>query len=218
VIDKILVWLTNLFFQLLYHQFAWSYDLVAFLVSLGFWNRWVNSITSDLNGHKILELGFGPGHLQKMLLEQGRSVFGIDRSAQMGKMASRRLRNQGLLPNLVNAQTQHIPFASSVFDQVTATFPTQYISEKLTIEEINRVLKSGGDIIILPSAKLHGTSLIHRFIGWLYLITGQTGNQAEITFNQGISRFAQMGYQSERENRLIGNSELTIIKLKKPGR
>ena len=50
-------------YYLLYHHFAWTYDLVADIVSLGQWKDWVRTALPYLDGC-VLELGYGPGHLQ----------------------------------------------------------------------------------------------------------------------------------------------------------
>ena len=52
------------FFAGLYTQMAWTYDLVAAVVSVGMWTSWVRSTLTYLNGPQVLELGHGPGHLQ----------------------------------------------------------------------------------------------------------------------------------------------------------
>ncbi len=62
--------LLRFFFRLLYHQFAFTYDLVAATVSLGRWKDWVLSVVPFIEGTRILEIGHGPGHLQRALLEQ----------------------------------------------------------------------------------------------------------------------------------------------------
>jgi ubiquinone/menaquinone biosynthesis C-methylase UbiE len=72
------------FFNLLYHQFAWSYDFIASLVSLGNWKRWIITVLPHLEGPRVLELGHGPGHLQRALLNKGINTFGIDESRSMG--------------------------------------------------------------------------------------------------------------------------------------
>src|SRR5512136_2652338 len=80
----------RLFFHLLYHQFSWLYDFVAWLVSVGNWNKWVTSVIPYLDGPKILEIGFGPGHLQLALQQNNAMVFGIDESAHMVNIARNR--------------------------------------------------------------------------------------------------------------------------------
>jgi ubiquinone/menaquinone biosynthesis C-methylase UbiE len=79
------------FFKLLYHQFAFAYDLVAATVSLGRWKDWVMSILPFVEGPRVLEIGFGPGHLQRRLLQRGLIAVGIDESPQMARLAKRNL-------------------------------------------------------------------------------------------------------------------------------
>src|SRR5688572_31722362 len=81
----------RVFFRLLYHPFAFTYDLVAAAVSFGHWRDWVMSVLPFIQGTRVLELGHGPGHLQHALLNRGLFTVGLDESAQMGLLARRRL-------------------------------------------------------------------------------------------------------------------------------
>jgi ubiquinone/menaquinone biosynthesis C-methylase UbiE len=81
----------RLFFRLLYHQFAFTYDLVAAAVSFNHWKDWVLSVVPFIDGDRVLEIGHGPGHLQRVLLSRGLIAVGIDESAQMGHIAKRNL-------------------------------------------------------------------------------------------------------------------------------
>ncbi len=65
---RLLQSLLRFFFSLLYHQFAWTYDLVSATVSLGHWQEWVRASLPYLHG-RTLEIGYGPGHLQTYLHE-----------------------------------------------------------------------------------------------------------------------------------------------------
>ncbi|MBN2501330.1 MAG: class I SAM-dependent methyltransferase, partial [Anaerolineales bacterium] len=141
---RFLSFFMQVFFDLLYHQMAWTYDLVAATVSLGRWNDWVYCILPDLTGSNILELGHGPGHLQKSMKRADTHVFGLDQSRQMGRIASRRLRRAGLPVSLVNGVAQSQPFPAQTFQQVVATFPSEYIVDPLTLAEIYRILAPGG--------------------------------------------------------------------------
>ena len=77
-------------FHLLYHQFAWTYDFVAAFVSLGRWQDWVDAVVPFMSG-RVLEIGFGPGHLQELLNKQNFPVFGVDESSQMAQKANKLL-------------------------------------------------------------------------------------------------------------------------------
>jgi ubiquinone/menaquinone biosynthesis C-methylase UbiE len=163
------------FFDLLYHQFAWSYDLVAAVVSLGMWKDWVLSIVPEVGTGRALELGQGPGHLQAALSQSGTPVIGLDESKQMGRLAKRRLRRLGLPSQLVNGDAQTLPFPNASFQQVIATFPSEYIANPETLKEIYRVLQPEGNLLVLPVAWITGRGRLHRAAAWLFRVTGQAG-------------------------------------------
>ena len=171
--SRLLTRALGLFFHLLYHPLAFTYDAVAAVVSFGQWRRWVLRASEMVAGQRILELGFGPGHLQMHLHQQGREVFGLDQSAQMAHQAYRRLKRGGFSPRLARGQAQVLPFASGSFDSVVATFPTQYIVQPDTLAEIYRVLRPGGRLVVLFAAWITGQSLPEKIMAQIYQITGQ---------------------------------------------
>lgn len=201
------------FFDLLYNQMAWTYDLVAWLVSLGRWNSWILEVADDLPGPKILELGHGPGHLQSALGQQDKSVFGLDLSRQMGRIAKRRLRGKKLPVRLVTGLGQQLPFENAAFDQVVATFPTEYIFRANTLNEIYRVLKSGGTFIALPVAWITGGTLLDRTAALLFKVTGQAEDMQDDNLLQA---FQATGFETRFERRHLPTSLLFIIHAHKP--
>ncbi len=44
-----------------YREFAWTYDLVAAIVSRGHWRHWIVAAVPWLQGDAVLELGSGTG-------------------------------------------------------------------------------------------------------------------------------------------------------------
>ena len=86
------------FFHLLYHQFAWSYDWVSGLVSLGMWQDWIEVALPYLKGPKVLELGPGPGHIQKALAERGVESVALEASPQMAGFVYSRVKNKKSCP------------------------------------------------------------------------------------------------------------------------
>ncbi len=163
----------RLFFNLLYHQLAWLYDWVAWMVSLGAWQKWVLSVKPYLDGPRTLEIGYGPGHLQVALNQNGSSPFGLDESVQMGRIARRRLTGQGFSPNLVRGDALALPFANDSFQQVAMTFPSETILNLVSLTEIHRVLVKGGTAIILPLAWITGRKPLERAAAWLNRTTGE---------------------------------------------
>jgi ubiquinone/menaquinone biosynthesis C-methylase UbiE len=172
----------GIFLRLLYHQLSWTYDFVAALVSAGKWSYWVSSVNPYLQGPRILELGFGPGHLQIEMARSGFEVYGIDESKQMAKMAIHRVK-KGLkqeryigyahFPVLCRALAQHLPFQTETFDTIVSTFPTPYIFDPASLTDIYRVLNREGKLIVLLSAKTAGMTWFERISNGIFHLTGQ---------------------------------------------
>lgn len=208
--------LLRFFFKLLYHQFAFTYDLVAGTVSLGRWKDWVLSVLPFIEGTHVLEIGFGPGHLQRALLSRGLVAVGIDESAQMARLARDNLtmriasvpsvseshnnsqthRSDYAHINLLRGLAQHLPFCDHSFDTIVATFPAEYIFELTTLVEAHRVLTENGKLIILPGASILGRGIRDRFLAWLFRITGETPpDLSQILHEKSKGSFAKAGFQ-----------------------
>ena len=140
------------FFERLYTQLAWTYDMVAWLASAGRWNRWVLSVRSFVEGPRVLELGHGPGRLLAALANDHHTAFGVDLSPQMTRLTRSRLLQARLPLRHTRAKAQSLPFPSAHFDTVVSTFPAPYITDPATLQEIYRVLRPGGKLLILHSA------------------------------------------------------------------
>ena len=163
----------RLFFRLLYNEFAWTYDWVSRMVSLGQWRAWVCTSIPHLAGERVLELAHGPGHLLMAMAKHGLEPVGLDQSPHMGRLARRRLRKARIAVPLVRARAQVIPFPNAHFDSVVSTFPTEFIAYPPTLREVARVLRPGGRLVVVVWARLCERDLFSRFLGWLYRITGQ---------------------------------------------
>lgn len=180
----------RVFFHLLYHPFAFSYDLVAAVVSFGQWKNWGRSILPFIEGTHILELGHGPGHLQRFLLNRDLTLFAIDESAQMGKIAKRRI---GPTQKLSRGLAQSLPYRNESFDCVISTFPTEYIFNPQTLSEVKRVLRNGGRLIVLPAAWPKS-----GFLQWVYKVTGENQESlSEIIKTKMEQPFKNAGFQTE---------------------
>jgi ubiquinone/menaquinone biosynthesis C-methylase UbiE len=206
-------------FHLLYHQFAWSYDLVSDLVSLGQWRSWQLAAMSYILGSDILDLGHGPGHMLLNFAGRAYNPVGLDLSPQMGRIARRRLLNGGYSPNLVRGRGQSLPFAPESFDTVLATFPTPYIIAPETALAIHRVLRPGGRLVIVPEARLTGSGLLTRWLEWLFLITGQRHKNFHLGSNHEDhwhDSYTSYGFEVVSLVRQLENSEVLIVIAERP--
>ncbi len=207
---RLLASLLRTFFSLLYHQFAWTYDLVAATVSLGRWKSWVMSSIPYLNG-KVLEIGFGPGHLQKVLNEHGWPVFGLDESRQMARQAGKRLKKRGLPVRLARGLAQSLPFRDQAFDSVVATFPSEYIFDVHTLKEVRRVLATGGRFVILPTAWITGGGPLERLAAGLFRLTGEASGKPQPLRREAQEQFQQAGFAVQSELVPLRGSQVLVI-------
>jgi len=208
--------LLRFLFHHLYHAFAWTYDLVAWLVSLGRWRGWVLSALPYLEGPRVLELGHGPGHLQAAMRKKGWLVLGVDESRQMGRLAASRLTRLGLPVALIRSEAQSLPFGPHCFDSLAATFPTEYIFDPRTLDEASRVLRPGGRLVVVPTAYIGGQNVPDRAAAWLFRVTHQGGEITEALKGRIKTPFAAAGFTVRLETVQIRSSTVLVIVAEKP--
>jgi ubiquinone/menaquinone biosynthesis C-methylase UbiE len=194
-------------FHLLYHELAFTYDAVAWLVSLGQWQAWGRTALARVRGPRVLEIGHGPGHLLIALARSGRQPIGIDLSPQMIRLARRNIRQAGVNVPQVQCRVQALPFRSGEFDSVVSTFPSDYIADLATLREVQRVTNERGRLIVVFGAQLIGREPSKLLIEWLYRLTGQR----EVKFDDEESIFDQVGMPARIETETIGASTVTLV-------
>lgn len=194
----------RLFYHLLYHPFAFTYDLVAWAVSFGRWKDWVFSVVPFIEGNLILELGHGPGHLQRLLLDRGLVAVALDESTQMGRLAKRRL---GPSQKLTRGLSQSLPYASETFDCIVSTFPSEYIFAPQTLAEAKRTLRKDGRFIVLPGALPR-----NQFLKWLYKVTGESPEAITDALIERFEQpFLQAGFKVENRQLELDSSQIIIL-------
>lgn len=195
-------------FRLLYNELAWTYDFVAWIVSFGQWQAWGRTSLRYLRGKRVLELAHGPGHLLVAMKQAGYEPIGLDLSPTMSKRAARRLRRADVDVPLVRCRVQALPFRSSWFDCVVATFPTDYIVDPNTAHEVARVTHERGRLVVVASAQLTGRGTRTRFVEWLYRITGQRESVLDAAHE---SIYEQAGMSLRIESATVGRSDVTLL-------
>ncbi|MEL7434124.1 MAG: class I SAM-dependent methyltransferase [Chloroflexota bacterium] len=171
-------------FRLLYHEMAFTYDTVSYLVSLGQWRAWQRTALQflpDPTTGTVLEIAHGTGNLQLDLHAAGYNTVAFDYSAEMGHIARRKTARQGITPPFVRGMAQQLPFADNSVAAIVTTFPTNFIIQPETLTEAHRVLQSDGRLIAVLNGTLTGSGVVTGFIEWLYKITGQRDEGYAIT-------------------------------------
>lgn len=204
----------TIFFHLLYHPFAWTYDLVSWIVSWGQWQSWIRQALPYLGSGKILELGSGPGHLLEAG-QKGYNILGLDYSPQMLRLAQARLSKSNLPSHLLRGDGCSLPFERGSFSQVVATFPTEYIFTSQTLSEIHRVLDDNGEFLCIPMAWIKEYGLIYQFLGWLFRFTGQSRELNNLHLEQFIQLFSKAGFALHWHVENLPHSHVLILHARK---
>lgn len=115
----------------------------------------VKAVESASTDGRILDVGCGPGDFLYSLRRRGFELYGNELSEKAAKVARVKLKKTGA--RICNAELTKCGYESNFFDVVTLWHVLEHIpNADETVQEIARILKPGGALIIeLP----HGNSL-----------------------------------------------------------
>lgn len=198
--------LIRIAFKLFYNRFAFTYDLVAALVSRGDWENWTRAAIHYARGPKLLEIAFGTGSLHLSLWQAGFAPFGVELSSYMINIARGKLERNGIVPTLIQGRAQELPFSSGYFDSVIFTFPAPFVLQPETLEEVRRVMKTEGQLIWVDGGRLNPAEIWNRFLNWA-LDIASSGSHAGWP---DLERFANcFTWRTERVT--LAHSSVTVL-------
>ncbi len=181
-------------FYAAYHAWPRFYSGITQLLSIGQWEGWQNRVFEDLTGRKILEVGVGPGKLLLKMVKKGFSVTGIELRRGMADEARRRLRISGYDVDILNQPVYHLPFKDSTFDCIVMTFVlAEIVDLNRAIEELKRVLKKNGKIIVIAGGIPQDKNPFARFM--FKVVEHQTTLRLE---RDNKAYFEKNGFKTER--------------------
>jgi ubiquinone/menaquinone biosynthesis C-methylase UbiE len=177
-------WLARLYIWAtyrLYHELAWAYDVVSWLVSLGRWSGWRRKALDYVVGQRVLEVGFGTGELLVEMAGRDLAAIGLDSSLAMHRVAARKLSWRHVDVPRLQGLVQAMPFADEQFDSVLCTFPAGYILEAQTLVEVARMLRprnpvtgdGGGRLVVVGMVVWTDDGLWRRATQFLFGVGGE---------------------------------------------
>jgi ubiquinone/menaquinone biosynthesis C-methylase UbiE len=105
---------------------------------------------SSARGLKVLDVGCGNGYVLFQYARNGAEVTGVDLTATAIDLSRKRFSLGGMPGTFVEIDGQHLPFPDDYFDIVCTMGVLHHISNpQPTIDEIYRVLKPGGRLIVM---------------------------------------------------------------------
>ena len=150
-----------------------NYDRVNRLMTFGQDSVWRKNVRNHANpGLKVLEVGCGPGSFAEDI--ENVDLTCLDPSKEMLKVAKVRVNrareNRGEEPaSYVQAIAESIPLEDNTFDRVFCLFSFRDFQDKRKgLEEIFRVLKPGGQLVICDAGK---ANWLHGLAGRIWMST-----------------------------------------------
>jgi ubiquinone/menaquinone biosynthesis C-methylase UbiE len=153
-------------------RWASYYDLSVNIVTLGQARR-LRKATVDQAlikpGDNVLDVGCGTGEvtlLAKTRAKNGK-VYGIDPSPEMIAVARKKAAHKSLDIDFRMGVIESLPFPDASIDVVTSSLMMHHLPEQLKtrgLNEIYRVLKLGGRLLIADFMRSTGSILNHLYI------------------------------------------------------
>lgn len=118
------------------------------------------------DGAEILEVAPGPGYLAIELAKLGEySVTGLDISKTFVEIASQNAQAEGAKVEFREGDAAHMPFDANRFDQIVCRAAFKNFSEPvLALQEMHRVLRPGGRVLIIDLSKDTSPEAIDEYI------------------------------------------------------
>ncbi len=135
---------------------ALLYDTVLLPFELLAIRRWRRLLCSQVEGFRILEAGAGTG-LNIPFYPAGKRITLLDCNETCLQKARQRARKRDLRVDVVQGDVEELPFPDGGFDTVVATFLLCSVQNpQQGLVEIHRVLKPGGQLLLLEHVRSTG--------------------------------------------------------------
>ncbi|MGB8337499.1 MAG: bifunctional demethylmenaquinone methyltransferase/2-methoxy-6-polyprenyl-1,4-benzoquinol methylase UbiE [Burkholderiales bacterium] len=138
-----------------------NYDLMNDLMSGGLhrlWKRFAIELSSVKTGERVLDVAAGSGDLTRLFAKKvgdTGEVWMTDINAAMLNVGRDRLLNEGIVLPFALCDAEKLPFPDNYFDCVSVAFGLRNMTHKdLALREMQRVLRSGGRLLVLEFSKV----------------------------------------------------------------
>lgn len=113
--------------------------------------KFYRELVGDVNGLRVLDYGCGNGWLSIRFAKSGAKVWGIDISEELISKASKWAKSEGLSENITFKEmaAENLSFQDEHFDLIIGSAILHHTDIGIAIENINRVLTSGGRALFI---------------------------------------------------------------------
>lgn len=111
--------------------------------------RLIEDLAGFKKGEKVLDLGSGTGNYSIWLAKKGLYVTGVDQSKGMMNIAKKKVEEDNLSIDWIEADATQLPFPDGSFDIVISVTAIEFMDDiKGVLMEAKRVLNTNGRLII----------------------------------------------------------------------
>jgi len=125
-------------------------------------------LAGPVTGTRVLDVGCGDGVLALAFARRGAQVSGIDASPAMIAAARSRAERHAEHMNFEVGEAEALPFEDKTFDVVVSITVLCFVEDaKIAVQEMKRVLKPGGRLVIGELGRYSIWAAVRRLKGWL---------------------------------------------------
>lgn len=206
----------------MFNNIALRYDFLNRLLSLGIdkgWRKKAIALIRKKEQLYLMDIATGTGDLAIELMQKhpDARVIGLDLAPQMLEIGKQKAEKKKLSEAItfVEGDAENLPFEDNTFDAITVAFGVRNFERpEKGLKEMNRVLKPGGQLIILEFSKTRSKLFNGLFNFYFKYILPQIGRliskdarayqylydsvQAFPSGDAFIDLLKESGYQSNR--------------------
>ena len=136
-----------------------EYDLINNLITFGLhknWKKQILDISRSLNPKRILDVATGTADIAIALTKiKNCEIIGMDLSSNMLDIGDKKIKDLGLQQSVILelGDVENLKYNDNYFDVVTVGYGVRNFENlKKSLDEIYRVLKKNGTLIILETS------------------------------------------------------------------
>lgn len=144
----------------------------------------------DFSNKSVADLGCGTGILSRGMAIRGAKVFGIDPSIELLNVAKELDQTHNIDTTYIQSTSEVTQLDNESIDIVTTLRAWHWFDRVATLQEINRIIKKNGYLLVMDSGFIGGSSVIKDTVEFIKAYTGPlkaAGSKAES--KQAINRF-----------------------------